>query len=115
MRSTREMWAYDTTLGASGANWVGYDVDAADGHIGKVDEMTTATGRGSLVVDTGFWIFGKKRLLPAGCVTSVDPQDRRVRVALTKDQIKQAPDYDELRRDDERYFDESTQYYTSQF
>ena len=26
-----------------------------------------------LVVDTGFWIFGKKRLIPAGVVTHVDP------------------------------------------
>ena len=62
-----------------------------------------------LVVDTGFWIFGKKRMIPAGVV----PRDRRRRankvfVAMTKDQIKQAPDYDEERHRDRRarYHDE---------
>jgi hypothetical protein len=43
----------------------GYDVEATDGHIGKIDEATMAEGATCLVVDTGFWIFGKKRMLPA--------------------------------------------------
>ncbi len=115
MRTTRDIWTYDSMLDTSTSSWVGYDVDATDGHIGKIDEMTTETGRGSIVVDTGFWIFGKKRLLPAGCVQSVDAKNKRIGVSLTKDQIKNAPDYDELRRDDRSYFDESSQYYTSQY
>ena len=40
------------------------------------------------------WIFGTKRLIPAGTVTSVDHDDHNVYVAMTKDQIKGAPDYD---------------------
>jgi hypothetical protein len=46
------------------------------------------------VVDTGFWIFGKKRLIPAGVITSVDHEGRQVHVSLTKEQIRSAPDYD---------------------
>ena len=49
---------------------VGYDVEATDGHIGKIDEASTETDRNYLVVDTGFWIFGKKRLVPAGVVVA---------------------------------------------
>ncbi len=47
----------------------GFDVEATDGHIGKIDEATMAARRDSvLVVDTGFWIFGHKRMLPGGVV-----------------------------------------------
>jgi hypothetical protein len=104
------MWTYSTALDTKSA-WVGYDVDAVDGHIGKIDEMSTDAGRGSIVVDTGFWIFGKKRLVPAGTVSSVDHDRKRVAVSLTKDQIKNAPDFDEMRRSDETYFSESGRYY----
>jgi hypothetical protein len=81
----------------------GYDVEAADGHVGKVDDATYENDGGALIVDTGFWIFGKKRMLPAGMVTAVDPHERKLLVACTKDEIKSAPDYDEVRRDDEEY------------
>ena len=34
-----------------------------------------------VVVDTGFWIFGKKRLIPAGVVSAVVHEDKTVHVA----------------------------------
>jgi len=111
MKTGTQVWAYDNTLRADQRNWIGYDVHATDGDIGKVDEMSTETGRGSVVVDTGFWIFGKKRLLPAGSVRSVDHEAKKVNVALTKEQIKNAPDYDEMLRDDTSYYDTSADYY----
>jgi hypothetical protein len=91
----------------------GFDVEAADGHIGKVDEATYENGSSCLVVDTGFWIFGKKRMIPAGVVERLDPEERKVFVSLTKEQIKSAPDYDEGRhREDERgHHDETAAYY----
>ena len=52
-----------------------------------------------LVVDTGFWIFGKKRLIPAGVVQLVDDEDRRCSASLSKDEIKAAPDFDESHRE----------------
>ena len=72
----------------------GFDVEATDGHIGKVDEATFDGGASCLVVDTGFWIFGKKRMLPASVVTAVDVDDQKVHVSMTKDQIKDAPDFE---------------------
>jgi hypothetical protein len=63
------------------------------------------------VVDTGFWIFGKKRMIPAGVISRVDHDDRQVYVALTKDQIKQAPDFEEARREQEAYRKELADYY----
>ena len=113
MRTGTEIWAFDKSLKANKASWIGYDVHATDGDIGKVDEMSTDAGRGSLVVDTGFWIFGKKRLIPASSVRTVDNTNRTVSVSLTKEQIKNAPDFDEMRRDDSQYYDDSGRYYGS--
>jgi hypothetical protein len=42
---------------------VGYEVEAIDGKVGKVDEKTTQVqNQGFFVVDTGPWILGKKVL-----------------------------------------------------
>jgi hypothetical protein len=88
----------------------GFDVEASDGHIGKVDEATLDAGGSYLVVDTGFWIFGKKRMIPAAVVTRVDPDSKNVYLAMTKDNVKSAPDFDaartatELRTEQEDYY-----------
>jgi hypothetical protein len=74
-------------------NAVGYDVEARDGSAGKVDQATQEIGSGHVVVDTGPWVFGKKVLLPPDAVERVDADHRRVYVALTKDQIKDSPEY----------------------
>src|SRR5829696_6786026 len=93
----------------------GFEVEAADGSIGKVDEATYETSASYMVVDTGFWIFGKKRLVPAGVVERVDPADHKVYVRMTKDEIKSAPDYDpdRYRLDQDRYRDEVGRYYST--
>ena len=89
----------------------GYDVEATDGSIGKIDKASVETPRRYLVVDTGFWIFGKKRMIPAGVIERLDPDERKVFVSLTKDEIKQAPDFDEARREEEAYRKELTDHY----
>ena len=94
-------WKYREDVWSEGDDVVGYDVEATDGSIGKVDEATGETDRSYVVVDTGFWIFDKRRLIPAGLVASVDHDARTVSVTLSKDQIKSAPDYDESADDDE--------------
>ena len=91
-----DLWRYqDTTW--TGANLVGYQVEATDGGIGKVDEASDEVTASSLVVDTGPWIFGKKVLLPAGVVDRVDPASETIFVSRTKEQIKDAPEHDEQR------------------
>lgn len=74
----------------------GFKVEATDGDIGKVDEATYDVGSSYIVVDTGPWIFGRKVLLPAGVIEEIDVDEQRIRVRLTKDQIKNAPELDEV-------------------
>ncbi|MFN8027944.1 MAG: PRC-barrel domain-containing protein [Acidimicrobiia bacterium] len=91
----------------------GFEVEAVDGHIGKVDEATYEPSSSCLVVDTGFWIFGKKRMIPAAAVQRIDPDAQQVFVNLTKDQVKSAPDHDEARHasDETGYHEEMGSYY----
>ena len=77
---------------------VGYHVHATDGDIGKIDEASDDAGSSRLVVDTGPWIFGRKVVLPAGTVQRVDDDEEKVYVDLTKDQIKNSPEWDRTPR-----------------
>ena len=81
----------------------GYHVEAADGGIGSIDEATYDVGSAYIVVDTGPWIFGHKVLLPAGTVHRVDHDDRKIHVDRTKEQIKNAPEYDKETFDTQEY------------
>ncbi len=87
------IWTYMDDTYRAESNLAGFDVETTDGSIGSVDQDTT--GRDHLIVDTGFWIFGKKRLLPAGVVKRIDYDNKKVYVNMTKDQVKDAPDIDE--------------------
>jgi hypothetical protein len=95
----------------SSMNLAGFSVEAADGGIGKVDETSHEIGSGYLIVDTGPWIFGRKVMLPAGVISRIDEQDHRVWVNLSKDEIQDAPEFDESRIRDLSYRDEIGTYY----
>jgi hypothetical protein len=107
----KAIWTYPDRVTWSDADITGYDVEATDGHIGKIDESNAAAGSAYIVVDTGFWIFGKKRLVPAGVVDRVDPADKKLFVRLTKEQVKDAPDFEETHR--ERRGEDYDTYYES--
>ncbi len=117
-----EIWTFrvlgnPTTAGGAGSglaarDLAGWDVEALDGHIGKVDEADDEAGSSYLVVDTGFWIFGKKRMLPASVVERLDPEAKQVFVNLRKDEIRDAPDWDDVRSRQEDYRREVADHYT---
>jgi PRC-barrel domain len=88
-----DMWTYPETLGR--LDVTGFDVEAKDGSIGKVDEVAFDAGESYIVVDTGVWIFGRKVLIPAGLIDRVDRDEEKVYVDRTKDEIEQAPEFDE--------------------
>ena len=98
--TSMDIWTYRETDWTT-QNFVGYSVEAIDGSIGKIDEATADTGSSYIVVDTGPWIFGKKVLLPAGVISRVDHDDETVYANRTKDQIKDAPEFDQNDTGDE--------------
>jgi hypothetical protein len=91
----------------------GFEVDARDGKIGTVDDRSEV-GADHLVVDTGPWIFGKQVVLPVGLVERIAFEERRLLVSRSKDEIKNAPDFDEELADDPRYGEELRAYYSGE-
>ncbi len=101
---TTDIWTFRTEPSLKAADLIGFSVEARDGGIGKIDEATDDAGRGHLIVDTGPWIFGKKVMLPAGVVERVDLDAETVFVSRTKDEIKNAPEFNaDAIADDELY------------
>ena len=109
-----ELWTFALAtpgIDLTNVDLTGFKVEARDGGIGKVDEATHVAGGSFVVVDTGPWIFGKKVMLPAGMIRDIDLDTETVFVNLTKDEIKNAPEFDQDRYLDESYRTELGGYY----
>jgi hypothetical protein len=111
MQTRTDLWTYRDTYFTSANDAVGYGVEAIDGSIGKIDEATLDAGSSFIVVDTGPWIFGKKVMLPAGVIRSVDDDEEKVYVNRTKDEIKNAPEFDDSFAADDTYRASLDDYY----
>jgi hypothetical protein len=115
-RTGLDPWTYGDvdTIGADmtrGVDLSGFSVEALDGGIGSIDEATYETSQSYIVVDTGPWIFGKKVLLPAGVIQRIDLDSETVFVDRTKEEIKDAPEFDEMNYRDEGYRSRVGDYY----
>ena len=110
-----DIWGYSADAQYTpGTSLAGYRVEAKDGHIGKVDEVSDDFGAAYIIVDIGTWIRGKTVILPAGTVSRIVPKDKTIHVNRTKGQIKDAPQYDpNSQRDDAEYRTTLGTYYGS--
>src|SRR5207248_3219524 len=77
----------------------------------EIDEASYDVGSGYVVVDTGPWIFGHKVMLPAGVIDRVDFDEENVYVNRTKDEIKNAPEFDPDQYRDDAYRGRLGSYY----
>jgi hypothetical protein len=109
-----EIWTFRAVpeVSVQNVDLTGFKVEGTDGSVGKIDEATYETGGSYLVVDTGPWILGRKVMLPAGVVQRIDPDEEKVHVDLTKDEIKSSPEFDpDTQRDDSEYRNRLGEYY----
>ena len=111
-RTMTDIWTYRDHAMLGDVDLTSFSVEAIDGEIGSIDKATWDVGSSHLVVDTGPWIFGKKVLLPAGVIDRIDLDGQRVFVNRTKDEIKNAPEFDEDRYMDEMYRSDVGSYYS---
>lgn len=88
------IWTYRESMPASTDILTRFAVEATDGSIGHVDAASNKLGAGYIVVDTGPWIFGRKVVIPAGAISRVDLDKELVMLDLTKEQIKDSPEFD---------------------
>jgi len=101
-------FSHETLL--EGPDYGGYKVVANDGEIGHIDSFAIAPDESHLVVDTGGWLFGRMSLIPAAAVRVVNHESQTVQIDLTKQQIKDAPEYDKSAGYGP-YRDAATEYY----
>jgi hypothetical protein len=107
----RDLWTYPTVAERPdivGDDVVGFDVEATDKHVGTVSDATDEVGASFIVVDTG----SRKVMIPAGVIVRIDAGGGRVFVGLTKDQVENAPEFDEVRAREAAYREELGGYYS---
>ena len=91
----------------------GDDIKGLDVYAGRTGEKigtienALVDGSGRLryfVIDTGFWIFGKKVLLPVG-YCQIDEQGQRIYATgiVNKKQVEELPEYNDSTRVDRKY------------
>jgi sporulation protein YlmC with PRC-barrel domain len=88
----------DDALHLRSANeFVGYYVAALDGSLGHVEDMLVDPDKwaiDALVIDTRNWLPGKKVVLSSSVLAGISWGDRTVHLACSRDEIKEAPEYD---------------------
>lgn len=89
-----EIWTYsDQRLGEF--NLTGFEVETRDGVLGRVDRATRDVSGSYLVIDPGAAMpLGRRVVLPAGVVDTVDLDDRRISVSVGRNEILSAPEFD---------------------
>ena len=78
--------------------------------LNALEEQTLPERWELLVVDTGGWLFGRMSVIPAAAVRVVNDESQTVQVDLTKQQIKDAPEFDKSAGYG-AYRDRGTEYY----
>jgi hypothetical protein len=96
-----DIWSYRETVVE--ADLSDFRVEAPDGEVGKVDKATYEAAPDALIVDTGPLIFGRKVFLPVGTIERIDPEAKTIYVDRTRDEIKNAPEYDPSGYADQEY------------
>jgi uncharacterized protein (TIGR02271 family) len=91
--------------------------DINDEKVGTVKNiLVDDTGRFRyLVVDTGFWIFGKQVLLPVGRSRISYADSRVYATGLTREQVESLPDFNDLERVDYDYEEQVRGVYRTPF
>jgi hypothetical protein len=97
MQSVGEMSDQDDPHLRSCASVSGYHVEATDGTIGHIADYLfdddTWTLR-YLVIDTGNWLPGKRVVISSEWVERVSWNERKAYVSMSKQSIRDAPEYD---------------------
>jgi sporulation protein YlmC with PRC-barrel domain len=87
----------------------GYHVAATDGEIGHVEDLLIDDRDWTvnlIGIDTRNWLPGRKVVISPGWLRGIDWPNRQIEVDLTRDQIKESPEYDPSRAIDERYLEQ---------
>lgn len=77
----------------------GYEIKARDGEVGELDDLLFEEDDWTirfLVIDTRKWLPGKQVVVPVDCVDEVSWSERGVFLDLTKEDVRNSPQFDPL-------------------
>src|ERR671937_203627 len=75
----------------------GYAIHATDGDIGNVEDVYFDEGHWTVryfVVNTGNWLTGRRVLISPIVFRDADWHAKKILVTLTREQVKNSPDFD---------------------
>lgn len=110
MTSGRNVWTFDVDPHEDVLHMVDHRARAVDGELGRIVGVSAQPNRGYILV--GDALDDGEVILPAGAVRGHHP-DGSVAVALTTDQVVNAPVFDAERRNDREYYEMLTVYFES--
>jgi hypothetical protein len=94
---------------------IGYHIRARDGEVGHVEDFIIDDQRWEinyLVVDTRDWLPGRKVLVSPSWIAEVSWPGRQVHVDLTRETIKNSPEYDPSTPINEGYAEQLHSFYS---
>jgi PRC-barrel domain len=92
----------------------GWTIESTDGEIGKVDDFLFDDDRWTvryLQAQTGDWLNNRRVLLSPVSFDGVDRDRKRIRLSVTRDQVKRTPDLDARQPISRRYEADYYNYY----
>ena len=99
MQAGTDVWKAVEQVGRLTDDMAGYTAEAEDGTLGHVDRVSYSGN--CLFVSTGR-LIRHQYLIPAGVVDRIDRQSRTLVVAVTREEVENAPAYDRERGLDEQ-------------
>jgi hypothetical protein len=107
-----EIWTYqDRSL--TELDLTGFDVETRDGVVGRVDRATREVGRSYVVIDPGAAMpLGRRLLVPAGVVDTVDLDARRLFVDASRSELLSSPEFSAERALDATLRDRVAKHYS---
>jgi hypothetical protein len=101
-----DIWTFPPTADAI-QFLIGYEVVATNGKVGSIDEHSLASDSSYIVLNTGWWLFERKRLIPCGFIRSIDGTTGRIHLSMSKHDVRAAPVFKPIEHSSEsgRYHD----------
>jgi hypothetical protein len=106
-----DLWRFASALESAATQIDGYALEATDGFIGTVGVARSDAAVSYLIALGGPWNGGLTVMIPAGLVKGIDTATRVVRLRGSREQIRNAPPYENDRYQDAAYRSEVSAYY----
>lgn len=90
-RPNERLWSFPEGMVGPEDSVKDFEVEASDGHAGKVSWASYAPGESYLVVSHRHHLRDEHHVVPAGAVETVDAERGTVRLRVTRAEIEQAP------------------------